>query len=378
MPNPKITFAMITAREDFPYVGRPELGVFEPTLEAMKAQTMKDFEFVVIDVLYEQRSDYFKNMKLPFHVKHVPAKPNMWIEQGLPGIATQYNKGIIYADGELLFFTGEGFMFQPNFMERLWQHYQDGSFPLAWYFYDDSYVPTNQPEPMPNWKTAYPIETQTPFPYDIAGYSGKLVSLEHRYTQVFKDKQNDSFLAPWAWWFGCSSASLKAMLEVNGFNQNFDGDRMLLDCDVGSRLELAGYGAKLKLFRDTFIIRARPNVNVWNKNIDKAGATIKCNLPLLWHSRIFGHYRANEVKLEDGDVEWMKASFCGTRCDIRDLCRKEHPWQFPFEHKSGYEGHKSSKELFEFWKNHQTQINLQTERAKRIEDNPMYKEGTYT
>ena len=86
------------------------MHLFEPTLASMKAQTMRDFEIIVVDVLYHTRKDYFKNMDLPFKVKHLPATPNIWLENGFMGICTQYNKGIIYADGELLFFTGDGFM----------------------------------------------------------------------------------------------------------------------------------------------------------------------------------------------------------------------------------------------------------------------------
>jgi len=89
-----------------------------------------------VDTLYERRKNYFKNMDLPFPIKHIPAKPNLWREKGLPGISTQYNKGIIHADGELLFFTGDSHMVTETFMENLWTRYQEGYFPLAWYFYD--------------------------------------------------------------------------------------------------------------------------------------------------------------------------------------------------------------------------------------------------
>jgi len=349
----KISFITITARTDFPYLDRPDLHVFEPTLESFKAQTNHEFEWIVMDCLYEHRKDYFHNLELPFKVKHIPTQPNLWLKVGLPGICTQYNKGIIHADGELLFFTGDSHMVQPNFMERLWKHYKDGYFPLAWYFYDYTYGQIEGGEPAPE-------------PYNIAGYSGKKVSHEFRYIETFKKTNRDHYRAPWEWWFGCSSASLEAMLKINGFNTAFDGDKMLLDCDVGSRLELAGYDLRFALFKDIYLIRA-PTARTWNPSFNK-NVTIKCNYPLIWHSRFFKKYRANEQVLTEQDIVWMKEVWCGQHCQIRELCKKEHPWQYPFEHKSAYAGHNSSKKWFNFWKKHQITINLSEERTKRADE----------
>jgi len=373
---------MITARENFPYLGRSDLHVFEPTQESFRMQTMKDFEWVVMDVLYDKRKDYFKNLDLPFQVKHVPVLPNLWIEKGFPGISTQYNKGIIYADGELLFFTGDSYMYPNNWMEQLWKHYQDGYFPLAWYFFDNSYAdnPMEQltPEEKKKFKIAYPDEKgEAPVEYNILGYSGKKVSLEHRYIEAFQGNNLEKRFAPWQWWFGCSSASLEAMLKINGFDQNFDGDRMLLDCDVGSRLEMAGYSSRFALFRDIFMIRAATDINKWNPQLKKDKITIKCNYCLMWHSRYHNRYVANAQKLDDVDIRWIKEEFCANKCPIRELCKTEHKWQYPFEHKSGYAGHNSSRHWFNFWKQHQAIINLKEERELRLSGHKKYERGTF-
>ncbi len=376
LSNPKISFICITARTDHPYIGRPDLHVFEPTLESFKAQTMKDFEWVIVDHLYDERKDYFKNMNLPFHVKHVPARPNVWHDAGLCGVCTQYNRGIVHADGELLFFTGEGYLFPPDFWERLWYRYKQGYFPFAWYFYDNTFAPKELIEPVPGWRKAYPEDVEeAPVPYNISGYTGKNITIEHRPVYAFKGNNLEIFKASWEWWFGCSSASLEAMLKINGFDQRFDGDRMLLDCDVGSRLQLAGYGDKFALFRDVFAIRMRVDINVWNPKLPKMAPTIKCNLPLIWWSRARNMYRANAVGVTDEDIKWMKEVYCGQECLIREQCKTEHPWQFPFEHKEGY-GHLSEKKWFEYWKTHQVIIDLEEEREKRLRGDK-YQEGTF-
>lgn len=372
---------MITARTDFPYLGRPDLHVFEPTLEAFKQQTMTDFEWVVVDGLWHKRKDFFKDLDLPFNVKHVPLQPNVWYDKGFPGISTQYNKGIIHADGDLLFFTGDSYMVQPRFMERLWENYQNGYFSLAWYFFDNTYSRPSKhlaPKEKEEFDIAYPGQTgKAPVKYDVLGYSGRRVSIEHRYLETFGKHDYDKVSAPWQWWFGCSSASLEAMLKINGFDQNFDGDRMLLDCDVGSRLELAGYGPRFALFRDIYLIRCATDINKWNPEIQKDHVTIKCNYGLMWYSRFYNRYRANDLFLLDCDVDWIKNVFCEKHCPIRELCAREHPWQFPFEHKAGYPGHNSSKRWFDFWKNHQAIIDLEEEREKRLDGDQKYQVGTF-
>jgi len=369
--NPHVTFVMITARESFSYPEKPEMHVFEATMHCFKEQTMKSFEVVVVDALYHKRKDYFKNLHLDFKVKHVPAQPNLWVEKGSPGICTQYNKGIIYADGELLFFTGDSYMFRSDFMKNLWERYTQGFFPLAWYLYDHTNGGARK------YHEAGTPRHVSPVPYNILGYDGQDVFVEHRYDVAFRNKR-EVFPAPWEWWFGCSSASLEAMLTINGFSMRFDGDRMLLDCDVGSRLELAGYGHHLALFKNIFLIRIPTDASVWSSIVSKSAPSIKCQLPLIHYSRYLKRPRANTENITEEEIKWMKEEFCVKYCHLRKTCPTEHPWQYPFEHKEGYVGHSSNKALYEFWKNTPTIIDLREERQKRINGDQKYMEGTFT
>lgn len=361
---------MISARESFPYAEKPDMHVFESTLESMKAQTMKNIELVVVDALWHKRKDYFKDKNVDFPIKHVPAQPNIWIEKGSPGVCRQYNKGIIYADGELLFFTGDSYLFRPDFMKNLWDRYTQGYFPLAWYMYDQSFGGTRKYH-----ETGTPRNT-TPVPYNILGYNGSDVFVEHRYDIAFKGGR-EMFPAPWLWWFGCSSASLEAMLKINGFSHAFDGDRMLLDCDVGSRLDLAGYGRHLAMFKNIFLIRIPTNPSIWSSVVSKSSPSIKCQLPLIHYNRYISKPEANTTNITDQMIKWIKEEYCPKYCNITELCKTQHPWQYPFEHKEGYAGHSSNKALYEFWKNTSTITNLREERQKRIDGDEKYSEGTF-
>ena len=382
---PKISFLMVSARDDFPYLGRPDLHLFEPTLESFKRQKMTDVEWIVVDACYEERKDYFEGLDLPFKVKHVPAK-NVWLDNNLPGVSTQFNKGIIHADGELLFFSVDGFMFGSDFFENVWSRYQEGYFPMAWYFYDTTFSKVLPMEVDP-WDTnkeifdlAYPEkDREAPISYNILGYEGKNVTFEHRYVKAFDGNSRKSFHASWGWWFCCGSVSLDAMLKINGFDQRFDGDSGLLDCDVGSRLELAGYGHRLALFRDIFLVRASTQIGKWHDNFKKNSLTIKCNYALIWISRYFKNYKANINKINDADINWIKTVYCKKLCSIRKECANNHPWQYPFEHKSGPNHPKenfSSKEWYNFWKEHQVIIDLKEERKLRL-NGEKHQEGTF-
>lgn len=225
----KISFIIITARSDYPYIGRPDLFIFEPTVESLKNQTTKgsEFEVIIVDYLYNQRKDYFKNKDLPFKVKHISSAPNIWHEKGLAGICTQFNKGIIYADGELLFFIGEGFIFTPEFCERLWKYYIEGYVPLVWYFYDHTFSP-EVVSATSEEVSKYPVQCKLPYniSYNMFGYTGKFITMDHRPLHAFKDDVS-FFNAPWEWWFGCSAAPLNAMLKINGFNQCVSPDTII-------------------------------------------------------------------------------------------------------------------------------------------------------
>jgi len=381
---------MITARADYPYAQKPlvtkDLHVFAPTLETLKHQTMMSFELIIVDALYNQRKDYFENMDLPFPIKHVPAKPNLWHEVNLPALGTQYNKGIIYADGELLFFTGDSYMFIPDFMRLLWIYFLEGSFPCAWYMRDygcldgsDSTLRTHINS------VGNDSVRKAPFPYNLLGtFTGKVVSIEHRYFHAFeKDialgRTVEQFDVPYEWWFANSTASLDAMLKINGFDQRFDGDRMLFDCDVGSRLEMAGYGKCLRMFRNLFVVRVPSDENVY-AHIRKSAVSIKCNYGLIGFNRAHKMFKANVYKLTAKDIDWIKNVWCSQYCPLKESCKKNHPWQFPFEHKD-VPSHPplsiSSKKWFNFWMTHQGLIDLTAERDLRLSGDKKYSEGMF-
>lgn len=332
---------------------------------------MQEFELIIVDKYYSQRKNYFKNLNLPFPIKHVPAYPNYWLEQDMPAVAQQYNKGIIYADGELLFFSADGWIYPPHIMQLAYKLHSQHWIPLAYYITDWTFAEqiTKKELNKENKNVKKPTLT-----YNYKGYIGKTISVDHRYNQAFNNNPEQFFPHTWWSWFfsGCACVPLKTVLQVNGFDMNFDGDKMLCDVDLGSRLDLTGNNQFL-LHRNFYLIRLALNsLKMMYKK------TIKCNYGLIGYNRYHKNTVANKYYLTQTDVEWIKQDFCGKKCEMKQFCKKNHEWQHPFEHKAGWEheNHFSDHETFLEWLDNQQTLNLQHERKLRIEGNKKYEEAT--
>ena len=88
--------------------------------ECLRAQTFEDFEWVLIDDLWEGRQGFLDDMELPFPVVHKP--PREVIEHYAPDMAV--NTGLVYARGELIYFMGDSIKVLPGTLERHWEIYE--------------------------------------------------------------------------------------------------------------------------------------------------------------------------------------------------------------------------------------------------------------
>lgn len=369
----KISYITITARDNFPTEGRPELHLWEPTLQTLANQTFKDFEYIIVDVFYDDRPDYFKDHNHGLTIKHIPAAPNIWHKYGVVQTCEQFNKGIVAADGELLFFDADSAMLHPELMQNLWNHYQEGYFVSLGFGADLTYAKEIYETQLGSdgqykfatgaWqgvtdKQANKIENSW---YSFLGYNG-LVIMDHRYRQLFGNSiLNMARISP-NWYYGISTASLEAILAVNGFDTSFDGDSALNDVDLGNRLFMAGY-KNIAMFRDSYIIEAYAKLG-WHQKMRTIRPEIKCNYGLLLYNQLKGRYVAN-IPVPESEIDYIINVICASNCQVRDKC-KTLPHRGPFFNKN--EG-----ELYEYWKKNGLpyRINLREERALRK------KEGTW-
>ena len=326
--NPKVSLIMITARGSRPYLDSPEMHLFEPTLESLKMQTFKEFELVIVDACFGERKDYYKNLDYDFAIKHLDALPNPWLERGLPSVCRMYNKGIANSEGELLMFMGDSYMMPEDFAANLWKHHLEGWFTLPWYMREYSkqeynYGADGRSEPSTEFE-------RSPVNYKILDYQGEKVAIEHRPKQL-NLFQCQSAKPPWNWWFGLSTATRQAILDVNGFDSRFDPDRMLIDADIAQRFVMLGYHKQFRMFSDTFLVRLHGERDSWGSNIRKIlGITMKCNYPLYWLNQKRGWSKANTHKLSKEDYGFLESCQCVPNCYEKQAgrCNLQKPWQF--------------------------------------------------
>lgn len=371
----RISYITITARDNFPTVGLTNLHLWEPTLQTLANQTFKDFEYIVVDVFYEDRPNYFKDHNYRLKIKHIPALPNLWYKHGLAQVCEQFNKGIVYADGELIFFDADSAMLHPQLMQNLWNHYQDGYFVSLGFGIDTTHTKelcerhegsNGQFEfPTGKWQDATIDQAKKVDHnwYSFLNYNG-LVIMDHRYRRLFENNGRDMEIISPDWYYGISTVSLDAILKVNGFETSFDGDPALNDVDLGNRLFMAGY-SKLAMFRDSYIIKA----DARRRSHPKMRAIlpeIKCNYALYLYNKVRGKYRAN-VPLGKSEIDYIINVICKSHCSIRDQC-KTLPYRGPFFNKN-------EKELYKYWKRYGLPygIDLKTERELRKDK----QEGTW-
>lgn len=357
---PAISIIMATARDDHPIIGLPNTHMLQPTIESMKMQTFKDFEFIICDAIYDRRpnmfrGDPFNSEKLPFRVKHIPVdkKHRFWMDRKRWNLCGQLNTGIMHSEGELLVRIDDCCEFDIEYLSKFWDGYQKGYFPLAMHIRYRNGKPAilNQEyldsgNELSSWKHVINREETLKKLYGM----NDLVR-DTRYAQV--KAAGGTMIAPPDWYYGYSSMSIEAALKINGFDENFDADKSLEDPDCGSRLEMAGY-------RNRFLVDVNHQVIEHEHNpisqglFDTGLKPVKCNYALFLLNRKNRRYRANSGKFSGDDIEFVRKESLVAPCSpdgildfYEDNCRGD---------------------AFETWMFRQPVFDLREERKKILEE----------
>jgi len=122
---------------------------------------------------------------------------------------------------------------------------------------------------------------------------------------------------PSDWFYGGSSATKEALIEINGVDEAFDGAKSLEDADTGKRLGKQGYSERFLLKRSLF--------HVEHEHIDTtpsySGPTPKCNYGILLYNA-WNHRRGNGEILNREKCEWVRENVC-PECPNLEQCRDE-------------------------------------------------------
>ena len=342
-----ITLLMNTARDDFPMVGLPDTFIFEPTIRSLNRQELKNFELVIVDALWSEKRKRWLEEHARFPVKYIDALPNRWLEHGMVGIATQKNKGLLYAEGELVVFVDDCVMFPlRDWTRKIWGWYEKGYWPMSLTYYFEGGKPKLLGESSRYVERFYGRDYDKEQNLRLIFKPGEVV----RDSRARFVDDGGTLEAHGSWFYGGSSATLEALLKINGVDEAYDSAKGLEDVSVGVRLEQAGYGGKFILDKDLY------HIENWHRGISERvltyrGPTPKCNYALLQYNA--GNPVANKQVLTRSDCDWIRENIC-PKCNNFGRCLGEE-----FRGKFYIES-----EGFEYWLSNQRVFDLRKERDK--------------
>ena len=314
--RPAISVLVNTARDDHPYVGI-DWFIFEPTVRSLNRQEFRDFELVIVDALWSEERLRWLKSHAEFPFKYLDARGNRFIRHGLCAISSMKNQGLLHCEGDLVLFLDDCTELPKWHLRKVWDWFAKGYWPMSLTYYYETGRPKLLGESSRYVERFYGRE------YDKEGN----LRLYTRLGEMVRDSRaklvdgRGHIKALGQWFYGGSTAELRALLDINGLDEAFDGSKGLEDVDLGLRLERAGY-------TDLFVLdEGLWHVEHWHKSISERalwykGPTPKCNYALLQYSRMKGVYRANTETLTLGDCEWIRDNVC-PKCDNLHRCLNE-------------------------------------------------------
>lgn len=304
-----VSILLCTARHNYCIKRQPKLHFFKPTMDSLSKQIFKDFELIIVDALHHERDYDFS--KLPFDVKHVPVHPKhrFWLDRKKWAVCGALNTALLHAEGELIVRIDDCSEFDEKFIERFWEGYQSGYWPLAMHtryiggkqaYFTEEYRNKGYEHRGPN-RDYYDKKERLKDLSKIYGDGSPI--RDSRYPLV--TKTGGSMIAPLNWMYGYSSFTLEAALKINGFDELFDGDKSLEDVDFGSRLNMAGYRNKFLLDVNHIVIE-HEHSSIPSRVIKSNIKSIKCNYAIYLLNRFKKRWKANTDKLTNEDLEFIR------------------------------------------------------------------------
>ncbi len=213
---PAITVITVTGRDLY----RKE------NADLLKAQTFKDFEWVLVDDLFPQTNrEMAKYTNFPFI--HLP--PKNIVSHFASGAAT--NDGLVKASGELIVFKADYMMMHPTCLQRLWEtHLKHPKAILSGRCVEVGFHPSE----LLNMKRTFTGRDYRMSLFTNGSFHWSYMS-ENLYGVDRDGVQN--------WWGGKNDAApLEAILECNGMDEQYDGHYGYHDDDLAQRLMTYGLG----------------------------------------------------------------------------------------------------------------------------------------
>ncbi len=195
-------------------------------VQALKAQTFKDFEWVFVDDLYDERKEEMAKLvgdAFPFTHLHQKEVVDYF------AVGAGHNDGFVRCRGELIFFMIDYTTLEAHCLERHWMLHQ--KYPKS-FFSGSVYDMPFRPDEVP-----------TAAVLNLPNYRINLFTSGYHHWSFVEDGiygVEDDGLQDW--WSGRNdSAPLQAILECNGMDERLDGGHGYHDDDLAHRMSSAGY-----------------------------------------------------------------------------------------------------------------------------------------
>jgi len=203
--------------------------ILEPTLNCLESQTFKDFELIISHRYPEDAEELVREYQKEcnFPIKLVKEKPSIWHKLGpqYQTVANNKNTGVINADGELIWHIDDLIIFNKYILEEIWNLWKEGKYMTGRSFrcikYDKDKYNYEKEQKLGPRKVEFIKD----------GWRG-----EHK-PLTFTDEIHP--VIPMNMFWTCSATvSMEEMLEINGYDELYDGALAGIDMDAGNRLAM--------------------------------------------------------------------------------------------------------------------------------------------
>jgi hypothetical protein len=213
----KFSVVMHTCRQDNYML--PDT-VLKMMVDSMHHQNYQgDFELIIVDLLWQERHQRFQELLRQisprFPVLHIPDKSSPFKDHGLLRIATPKNTGIIFARGENVVFTDDCQVIPENALSYISEHAAAGLGSTMGY--EKRLLRAREED-------------------QVTGVDQRGNNLE------IPEGESKVVLTSSIGFLGgtMSMLPMKSLLDINGWDEMFDGSRQLEDGDMIVRLTILG------------------------------------------------------------------------------------------------------------------------------------------
>jgi hypothetical protein len=195
----------------------------QPTLESLSNQKFKDFEFIISHRYPEDIKDIIKEYS-NLNLRVVKEKYSIWHDLGSQyhTVANNKNTGLINSSGELIYHIDDLTFFNENLLQEAWDLYKEGKYmtgrTIRCITFDLDKINIKEEKRIGPKKTRL-LDS---------GWIGELKPLT--------DQLNHPEIPMSMYWTCSASVSAKELLEINGYDELYDGSLSGIDMEAGVRL----------------------------------------------------------------------------------------------------------------------------------------------